>query len=279
MNNNLQVITQTLKSAATLNRTAMALGLDAGDEKGKSEARKYAASVLAEVEKSAGDSKKDLTGCNPHSIAQAMIDAARFKIAIDGKQHAHLVKYGNNATLQIGYRAYLAKIKEYHPDADFVVTPVYRDDELKIWEEDGVQKYTLNRKNPFADGEDGLQGVLFSVTYTEGDRVVRKVTPVPKGRIDRARRAAKQDFIWKSDYIEKAKAAAIKNACKHFFASLQGVQDMAMYDNEANFDVSKRDEPPASALLDNLNSEIMQEPERETESDVIDIEHDDVVVV
>ena len=280
--NNLQLITKELKSDKTLNRTIMALGEDIQSDSAKAEARKYAASVIAEIEKTAGDTKKDLTSCNPHSIAQAMIDAARFKLAIDGRQHAHLIKYGNSASLQIGYRAYLAKIKEAYPDADFVITPIYKDDELKVWDDDGVQKYTLKKNNPFADGEDGLQGVLFAVNYTDNGRLVQKVTPVPKSRIDRARKAAKQDFVWRSDYIEKAKAAAIKNACKHFFASLQGLQEVAAYDNEANYDVNKRDEPPASALLDNLNSDILNEPAKdydEETGEIIEVSEDEVVVI
>jgi len=280
--NNYPAIQQELKSEKTLNRICMALDLTAGNDNAKAEARKYAASVLAEIEKSAG-SKNDLTACNPHSVAQAMIDAAKFKLMIDGRQHAHLIKYGQSASLQIGYRAYLAKIKEAYPDADFVVTPIYEGDDLEIWDEGGTQNYKLKKKNAFSDGENGLQGILFAVTYTDNGRLCRKVTPVPKSRIDRARGAAKQDFIWKTDYIEKAKAAAIKNACKHFFASLQGLQDIAQYDNEANHDPNKG--LKAAPLIENLNNEIFNEPDKKNsldeddDSDVIDMTDEEPVVL
>jgi recombinational DNA repair protein RecT len=218
---------------------------------------------LAEIEKTAGDPKKDLTICNPQSVAQCMIDAASFKMKIDGRQHAHLVKYGNNCTLQIGYRGYLAKIKEHYPDADFVVTPIYEGDQLEITDNNGDQDYKLVKKNAFADGDNGFKGILFVVTYTDNGRLIRRVNTVPKSRIDRARKAAKQDFVWSSDYIEKAKAAAIKASCKIHFASLSGLSDVMSYDNERNYDPEKERretqmEEQSSSIINNLNSEILE---------------------
>lgn len=259
--NPLAVIEQTIKAPATMNRLAMALGYSATDNAGKEKARSYAASALAEIEKSRGDSKKDLTGCNPMSIAQTMIDAASFKIKIDGRQHAHLVKYGNNVTLQIGYRGYLAKIKEHYPDADFVVEPIYEGDELHIWHENDAQHYTLKKQSVFNDGPDKFKGVLFAVTYTDGGRLVRKVNAVPKSRIERAKKAAKQDFIWGTDYIEKAKAAAIKASCKIHFASLSGLSDVITYDNTYNYnpekDVPEKEPSTGPSIIDNLNAQIV----------------------
>ena len=260
--NPLQVIENTIKAPATMNRLAMALGYSATDTAGKEKARSYAASVLAEIEKSRGDSKKDLTVCNPMSIAQTMIDAASFKIKIDGRQHAHLVKYGNNVTLQIGYRGYLAKIKEHYPDADFVVEPIYEGDDLHIWHENDTQHYTLKKASVFNDGPEKLKGVLFAVTYTDAGRLVRKVNAVPKSRIERAKKAAKQDFIWGTDYIEKAKAAAIKASCKIHFASLSGLSDVIQFDNTHNFDQAKEEAAPepskGPSIIDNLNSQIVE---------------------
>lgn len=269
MSNQLEVIQKTIYAPETQRRLMLALGAqDSKDQTAIAETKRYMASVLAEIEKTAGDEKKDLTVCNAYSIAQCMIDAARFRMMIDGRQYAHLVKYGKNATLQIGYRGYLAKIKEHYPDADFVVVPVYKGDVLKIWEESGVQQYTLERKQAFRDGDADFEGILFAVTYTEGGRLVRKVNAVSKGRIDRARKAAKQDFIWASDYIEKAKAAAIKASCKHLFASLQGLQDVVRYDNEKNYSLSDSSKPEikdGGNIVENINKAL--------QNDII--EHDD----
>tara|TARA_A200000113_G_scaffold196166_2_gene187065 strand:- start:3121 stop:4077 length:957 start_codon:yes stop_codon:yes gene_type:complete len=284
MSQGLQVINKHIKAPATMNRLTMALGFDAGDEKGVNKARSYAATVLAEIEKTAGDPKKDLTGCSPTSIGQCMVDAASFGVKIDGRQHAHLVKYGRNATLQIGYRGYLAKIKEHYPDADFVVECIFKGDEVSIEHKDGNQEYTFKKASAFNENKDDFEGVLFVVTYTDNGRLVRKVNTVTKSRIERARKAAKQDFIWSSDYFEKAKAAAIKASCKIHFASLSGISDVIKYDNHNNYDPQKgikREGNSAGSIVDNLNEQIIDneptapEPEQEAQEpvqDVIDLE-------
>ena len=112
---------------------------------------------------------------------------------IDKRQHAHLVKRGNNVQLEIGYRGYMAKIKEVYPDAEFRVEPIYDGDDLQMWDENGFQNYTLTKKDPFRTGQDGLKGVLVAVSYTDGKRIVQHVKPVPKERIDRAQKAAQTD--------------------------------------------------------------------------------------
>lgn len=256
MSNALALIETEMKTKSSMSQLTLAMGYSADDTKGREKAMRCISSVLMEIKKTIGDDKKDLTKCSPQSIVQATIDAARFDVMIDGRQHAHLVKYGTSATLQVGFRGYLAKVKEHYPDADFVVDPVYEGDELEIWSADGEQHYSLKKKSIFNDGEKNFKGILFAVTYTDKGRLIRKVNDVAKSRVDRARSAAKQQFIWGTDYIEKAKAAAIKASCKVLFASIQGLQDMIRYDNEAHFDMSKPvdDEKTAGlSVLDNLN--------------------------
>lgn len=261
MSNNLEYIHNAMQDKRVKSRLAMALGLD--PKKDNAEVTKYCASVLAEIEKSTHDSKnthdlkKDLTGCAPDSIVQCMIDAARFGLMIDGRQHAHIIKYGCLAQMQIGYRGYMYLIKKKYPDADFTVAPIYDGDDLVIKEENGAQLYTLERKNPMQDSEELLQGVLVAVSYTDpsSGRLIQKVTPVPRSRIDRARSTARHDGIWQKDFIEKAKAAAIKNACKHMFATVTALQDAIAYDNEMNSDVIEHE--PAK-VLDNQDDEFTQ---------------------
>lgn len=277
MSNQLQTIEKTLLSPETSSKLMLALGFDVQDHSATAEAKRYASSVLAEIQKSMSDKNRDLSVCAPASIVQTMIDAARMRVMIDGRQHAHIVKYGNNATLQMGYRGFLYKIKEVYPDADFVIEPVYQGDTVKIWDENGVQCYRHEKAGAFRNGDKDFIGILFAVTYTDNGRLIRKVTDVSKARIDRARKAAKQDFIWASDYIEKAKAAAIKAACKHMFASIQALQDMIRYDNEKHFDVDKDViDVKAGSIVENLNQKIAPQSNQTTAaptpSDVIDVD-------
>jgi len=261
MSNQLVVIEQKLTSEATKSKLLALMGVSAENERGQQEVVRYASSVLAEIKKSAADSKRDLTVCNPDSIVQAMIDAASFGLTIDGRQHAHIVKFGNNASFQIGFRGYLAKIKEHYPDADFTVELIFDGDVVKIWAEDSMQRFSITKSDPFAQSQQKFKGVLFAVSYTDNGKSIQKCVAIPKERIDRARKAAKQDYIWASDYFEKAKAAAIKGACKYMFASLQGLQEMIRHDNENNYDINKQSEPTKSSIIQNINRTIKPEPE------------------
>jgi len=258
MANQLAIIENKLTSPAASNQIAIALNLSPEDEKAVNKANKYIYGVLSTIKESVGG-KNDLSTCNEDSIFATMIEAANRGVFIDGRQHAHLIKYGNKCTFQMGWRGYLAKIKEYYPDADFIVEPVYSGDEVKIWNENGMQQYTHKKSGAFRSGEKDFIGILFAVTYTDNGRVIQKVADIPKERIDRAKRAAKQDFIWKSDYVEKAKAAAIKNACKQLFASIQGLQDIVDYDNQ-NYDPNNQPATPVrKSIVDNINQTVKEE--------------------
>lgn len=274
--NQLQVINQQLTSKDVTNRVALALGLDPADEKTQNEAYKYASSVLAEIKKTAGDSKRDLTVCSPESICQTMIDAAQFRLAIDGKQHAHIVKYGNKAQLQIGYRGYIAKISEHYKDADFVAEPVFNSDKLSMTDEGGFQSYKLVKGDPFADTWDDLKGVLVRISYTKGGEKFQKVTVVGKGDLNKIRKAAKTDYIWAQWPIEKAKAAAIKRACKIQFSDVMGLQQMIRYDNEANYELTTEEEasPVRGGVVDKINESLAPDEVEEIDEDpdVIDVE-------
>lgn len=274
--NQLALIEKKLHDKDVTNRLTVALNLDPKDETAIRKASKYVDSVLSEIRKSASDPKKDLTGCHPDSIIGSMIDAARLELTIDGQQHGYLVKYGNNATFQIGYRAYLYKIKKYYPDADFTVELIFNGDEVNIWSDNGVDQFTFKKGDPFNHNQANFKGVLFAVTYTDNGRLVRKVTAVPKERIDRARKAAKQDFIWGSDYFEKAKGAAIKNAAKHMFASIQGLQDVIRFDNE-DYDPEKQPATPVrKSIVDNINAAVTGVEPEPVDDGIIDAEFEEV---
>lgn len=261
MNQALQTINNTIKSPAIMNRLAMALGYaDAqSDPKGHAEARKYAASVLAEVERSYG-SKNDLTKCQPESVAQSMIDAAKFRLEIDGRQYAHLISYGGKATFQIGYRGFIAKIAEFYKDVDYTDGAIYEGDEFSISEKDGFAQYTLERKDPFAD-ESKLVGVFVSISYTKGGRQFQKVATMNKVEIQKVRNCAKQKFIWDAWYVEKALVACIKRASKKQFQTVTGLQEMIRYDNDKNFILTDGEfvKKEQDSITDNLNKKIAAE--------------------
>ena len=274
MSNALQVMADTIRDPRTTGRLALALGFDdAKSDKAKTEAAKYAASVLAELEKMATDEKKRaILECSPMSIIQVMVDAAKFKLMIDGRQYAHIVKYGKEATLQIGYRGYLAKITEHFDDADINVFPVYEGDTLTISGDNGFDTYAHNRLNPFEESLDKFKGMCAVLYYKKGDKEFQKVITMTAREIGQIRKSAKQDFVWSAWFIEKAKAAAVKRICKLQFASISILQDMISYDNEKHHDIEKaQTENKAGSIVDNLNKGISG-----ASDDVIDVDVKDI---
>ena len=243
---NYELIIHSLRSEQTIGRLVLALGLD-GSKDSLNEARQYASSVLMEIERNVGDSNKDLSNCTPNSIVQSMIDAARMRIFIDNRQHAYLIKYGNKATLQIGYRGYVHKIKEHFENADFHYGAIYEGDDLFVNTENGYDHYEVKKSDPFQDNEENLKGVYVAISFTVGGEKRQKLTVLSKNEIRKIRGKAKQDFIWKEWFIEKAYAAAIKRACKIHFASIKELKDLGDYDNENNFRTLNDTQPEVSA--------------------------------
>lgn len=238
-----------------------------GDDK----AKLFAGSVLAEVKRTAGDPKKDLTGCSPDSIIQSMMDAANFGLAIDGRKHAHLVKYNNAVQLQIGYAGYVAKLTEAYPDADITTNVIFEGDQLDIDEKNGYQSYTFKRKNALENDPVKIIGAFAVISYTKGGEKIQKVTTMARAEINLIRSKAKQDFVWKEWFVEKTKIAVLRRACKLPFQSIMGLQKLLDYDNR-NFDLEQKKlpRPQTDNIIDNINMAIEQEKIKDQE--IIQIE-------
>lgn len=235
--NNLAIISETFRTKESVGKLALAL-CGAADEAGKERAYGFIASVLMEVERTAGDEKKDLTRCTPQSIFQSAVDAAKYGLAIDGRQHAHLIAYKDKCQLQIGYRGFLAKLKEFYPDMTPTLEFVSEGDTFSLSDNSGYQTYLHVKADPFANDQNKMKGVFCHLSWTDGDEKYSKVTVLPKSEVDKIRKAAKQDFVWSAWYLEKAKVAAVRRACKFHFAGVQGIQKLVEHDNQ-EFDLNE----------------------------------------
>lgn len=198
---------------------------------------KYILSVLNEIKKTRGDDKKDLTVCTPESIVMAVKTACDLNLEIDSRQHCHIIKYGQVATLQIGYRGFIYSIKKSYPDANIDVQLVYEGDDFKLVKEGDKTSYTLVRNNPFAL-QDKIIGGFCYISYTVGNRLVSFCETMSKSEILKIKGKAKQDFIWKDWFEEKAKVAIIRRACKIHFSGLQEIAEIAEFDNQ-EYDLMK----------------------------------------
>lgn len=262
--NALAVIEEKLTSKEVTQRLAVTLNLDPQDEKAQKEAYKYASSVLAEVKKTQGAEYGDLTKCTPDSICMSMIDAAQFRIAIDGRKLAHLesrwdknVK-ANVATLQIDTNGFVAKIKEQYPDAVFSITPVFQGDSLKISGTDGQKTFTHESKDPFA-GVDKLTGIVVSITYTnQGGEKIRDVQTISAADL-KAIQAKGKGLAWRDFTLERMKTAALKRACKWHFRQNTTLDLLIDYDNKQNYDLTAPAAPVRKTIVDNINASVSGE--------------------
>ena len=248
--NKLQTIKRELASDKVKNRLSMALNINGKNEQEVQIIQSYVSSVYYEIEKTTHDPRKDLTKCTIDSICQAMIDAAKFGLQIDGRQHAHLVKYGNNAQMQIGYRGYLYKVSQRYEDVTYSIAPVFEGDEITVKNENGLQEYTHIPLDPFEDDWDKLRGIVFGINYRSGGELFKNVERVSKNDLIKIRNCAKHKGVWNEWPIEKGKAATVKRACKIIFAGIDEIQKMIEFDNEKHFEKVIN---PEESLLDSID--------------------------
>jgi recombination protein RecT len=225
------------------------------------DANKYIKSVLLEIKKSESDPKKDLSVCTPLSILTAVKQAIDLGLEIDSRQHCHLVKYGTNVNLQVGYRGFIFAIKRAFPDANIVVNLVKEGDIFSIKKDGDIEEFTHTIKDPFA-GQDKIIGGYCYISFTLGNRKIAKIETVSKAEIVKIRKSAKQDFIWEGWFEEKAKVAIIRRGCKVIFAGLNNEQidNLVNKDNE-NFDLNQetKSEPKVINDLPKVDFEVENE--------------------
>jgi len=227
----LQLIESTLKNSEILKVTL-------GTNKDK-----YIVSVLNEIKKSASDEKKDLTKCTPQSIESAIKQACDLKLEIDGRQHCHLVKYvdrngKSNATLQIGYRGFIYAIKRFYPDANIDCKLVYKGDVFTIKSEGDTTTFCLEVKDAFSRSQADVIGGYCHISYTVGNRLASFCETMSLAEINKIKGKAKQDFIWKAWFEEKAKVAIIRRACKIHFSGIQQIEQITEFENQ-DYDLEK----------------------------------------
>lgn len=216
--------------------------------------QKYGTNIVAEIAKTKGEDKKDLTKCSPSSIVAAIKQACDLKLTVDGRQHCHLIRYGTEASLQIGYRGFVYAVKRAYPDANIDVQLVYKGDDFKLVKEGDVTTYSLARNNPFAAQSDIIGGFCY-ISYTLGSRLVSFCETMSIQEINKIKGCAKQDFIWKQWFEEKAKVAILKRACKiHFSGINENLEQLADFDNQ-EYDLTKEVKQIESSEEETIDSE------------------------
>jgi phage RecT family recombinase len=249
---------EVIKSHLVAGGTVKSLNRILGSERGKG----YAESVLAEIKKSEGG-KNDLTKCNYESVIFCMRDAAKLRLGIDGRQHAHLIarwnkeKKEHECCLQIGYRGYLARLQESLPGFSAQVECVYKGEKCAIRRNGFLELVEHERLDAFGDRKDAdIVGVYAQLSYDAGTERVSHVVAMNRAEIDKIRGKAQNDSFWSSWFSEKAKVACIRRACKMHFSAV--THDLDAADND-NYDQTAAAKEAAADKADSINSRLTGE--------------------
>lgn len=142
-----------------------------------------------------------------------------------------LVFDGNHITwistgVSYDYVAYKNKMLLAYPDTKIDVALVYRGDEFAFKKADGQVRYNHTLANPFGQVDGDIIGAYCVIINERGEFL----TTMSNDEIDKHRRVAKTDFIWKQWFKEMALKTVIRKAVKfHFDDVFEGIEEM---DNE-----------------------------------------------
>ncbi len=176
-------------------------------------------------------------------------------VAADG-----LVFDGVDITLQstgvsYSYQSYKTKMLIAYPESIIDVNLVYRGDTFSFSKNSGNVNYTHTIEHPFIHKDEEIQGAYCVVKNKRG----QFLTTMSRQEIDKHRRVAKTDYIWKAWFPEMCMKTVIKKACKqHFKDTYQNIETI---DNE-NYDLEQLNETITEKQIT-----IIKELIKSTESD------------
>ena len=178
--------------------------------------------------------KKDKSLANPWMKHRTDEYLARIYKAVEAD---HLIFDGVDVSLQstgvsYSYQAYKNRMLYVYPESIVDVSLVYKDDVFKFKKSSGTIIYSHDLASPFTQTDDQIIGGYCVIKNKRGEFL----TTLTKADIDKHRKVAKTDYIWKNWFAEMAMKTIIKKACKtHFKDSFTTIETL---DNE-NYDLEK----------------------------------------
>ena len=169
-----------------------------------------------------------LWDCTPASVASVILQAAQWGLMPDG-HHAHLIPYGNDATLQFDYKGILALVMRSgevaHIHADIVCqNDKYRFNLGKV--EEHVVDLSKDRGEAYA--------VYAMVRFKDGETAAIQMS---KAEVEAIRKASRSGSSgpWATYPMEMWKKTAFKRLAKWLPRLPRDVQEAIHKDNEAEY--------------------------------------------
>jgi hypothetical protein len=151
-----------------------------------------------------------------------------------------LVFDGVDITLQstgvsYSYQAYKNKMLLAYPESVFDPGLVYEGDEFTFVKDSGKVTYTHKIANPFSRKDNAIIGAYCVIKNSRGDFI----TLLTKDDLEKHRKCAKTDYIWRNWFAEMCLKTVVKKGCKQHFKDVYRV--IEEFDNE-NYDPDQLDE-------------------------------------
>jgi hypothetical protein len=132
-----------------------------------------------------------------------------------------------NTGITLDFVAYKNKMLLAYPETKVDLGIVYKGDDFSYSKENGKVQYNHTPLNPFDKKEDNILGAYCVIKNSRGEFI----TTLSKEEIDKHRKVAKTDYIWKAWLSEMINKTVIKKACKfHYDDVFTGLDEI---DNEA----------------------------------------------
>lgn len=141
------------------------------------------------------------------------------------------------------YVAYKNKMLLAYPESMLDVNLVYKDDEFSVDKKSGKVEYIHKIANPFGHKDEDIMGGYMVVKNKRGEFF----TSLSLEEIDKCRRVAKTDTIWKQWFSDMCLKTIIKKAVKLHFDDV--FKEMEEEDNK-NYDLEKVNEPEIDKPLE-----------------------------
>lgn len=184
----------------------------------------YCQKLLVEKNKDGSIKNPWFQGRSPSELAEVFKRVANDGLVFDGK-HVTFQSTG----VSYDYVAYKNKMLKAYPESKIDIGTVAKEDEVSFEKVDGTVIYRQIIKNPFqSPTEESIIGAFCVIKNSRGDFL----TTLSKEEIEKHRKVARTDYIWKAWFKEMVLKTVIKKACKQHFDDVTAKMDDV--DNENN---------------------------------------------
>lgn len=193
-----------------------------------------------------------LSDCKTESVLMALYHTASLGLELGPLQEAHLVKFGGDAQLIIGYKGLLKLARNSGEISNIYAAAVYKDDHF-VW---------TQGTNPRLDHTPSLSGAredrdlvaFYAVAFLKGSDTPQ-VEVMTLAEVNKVRNASRSGSSgpWKQWFAEMGKKSVLRRLCKTLpmaleFAEALEHEDVVDYQPDAPGLRRATDAPPASRL-------------------------------